>query len=200
MGYLLYIDSTVRPAGVSRTARLGEEFLRGYREAHPDAEVRVRCLPEMGLKPHTWESLQQRDALLAAGQESDARFELAREFAEADTLVMAAPFWDLSFPAYLKLYFENVSCCGITFGFDGNRMFGRCRCRKVLFLTTRGGVFSGVDSDMEQAMPQLRAYSKMFGLGEVDIVFAEGIDLDTCDGDALLQAAAARAYEAGLKF
>ena len=33
-------------------------------------------------------------------------FDLAGQFAGADTIVIAAPFWDLSFPAALKQYMQ----------------------------------------------------------------------------------------------
>ena len=37
---------------------------------------------------------------------------------EADTVVIAAPFWDLSFPAILKKYIEAVTVAGITFRYS----------------------------------------------------------------------------------
>ena len=46
--------------------------------------------------------LRRRDALIAAGSLDDPMFAMARQFAAADTVVIAAPFWDLSFPAMLK--------------------------------------------------------------------------------------------------
>jgi len=38
------------------------------------------------------------DALIAAGSFDDPMFALARQFAAADEVVIAAPLWDLSFP------------------------------------------------------------------------------------------------------
>ena len=40
-------------------------------------------------------------------------FDLAKQFAEADEVIIAAPFWDLSFPAALKQYFEQINVLGI---------------------------------------------------------------------------------------
>ena len=39
----------------------------------------------------------------------------------ADTIVIAAPFWDFSFPAALKIYIENIYVTGIVsrYGSDG---------------------------------------------------------------------------------
>ena len=162
--------------------------------------MRIARLAGMDIGEFRRDGLAERDALLAAGKTGDSRFELAREFAAADKIIISAPFWDLSFPAALKIYFENVSVCGITFGFNGNRMFGCCRCRRLAYITTRGGDFSGGDSDMEMAVPQLKAFSKMFGLGDIVVIAAEGIDIAGADSAGILAAAAERARSEAVKF
>lgn len=45
-------------------------------------------------------------------------FKYAHEFANADLIVIAAPFWDLSIPALLKVYIENIAVDGITFEYS----------------------------------------------------------------------------------
>ena len=200
MEKLLFVDATVRPRGLSRTAALADRFLNAYRAAHQGNTVVERKLVDLPLSPHTAQGLVERDRLLAAGATDDCRFELAREFASADRLVIAAPFWDLSFPAILKIYIENISVCGLTFGFDGNRMFGLCRSKRLLYITTRGGDFSGADRDMEMALPQLNAYSKMFGLGPVSCISADGIDIFGADSAAILEKAALEAERLAADF
>ena len=59
--------------------------------------------------------LRKRDELIAARSFDDDMFALARQFAEADRVVIAAPYWDLSFPAVLKQYIEAINVSGITF-------------------------------------------------------------------------------------
>ena len=57
--------------------------------------------------------------------------EAARDIAAADRILIAAPFWDMSFPAVLKAFFEQVSLFGITFEDNGNKCVGLCKCKKV---------------------------------------------------------------------
>ena len=45
--------------------------------------------------------------------EIEREISYAKQFAGADTIVIAAPFWDLSFPAILKTYIENIYVTGI---------------------------------------------------------------------------------------
>ena len=100
--------------------------------------------------------------------------ELARKVAACDRLVVAAPFWDMSFPAILKSFFENISLFDITFTDDGTTCRGLCKCEKVLFITTRGMDIKTGSS--EQGSPYLAALSFLWGLGELITVAATNMD------------------------
>ena len=93
----------------------------------------------------------------------------------ADRLVIAAPFWDMSFPAVLKAFFENMSLYNVTFTDDGRTCTGLCKCRKVLYITTRGMDIPTGDS-RDQGSSYLKALSSLWGLGEVITVAAWNLD------------------------
>ena len=80
----------------------------------------------------------QREKLIADGRFDHPRFRYAHQFQQAQKIIIAAPFWDLSFPALLKVYIENLCVEGITFGCDETGTFGTCQADRMLFLTTRG--------------------------------------------------------------
>lgn len=69
-------------------------------------------------------------------------FKYAKQFAAADTIVIAAPFWDLSFPADLKTYIENIYVTGIVsrYGIDGKPV-GMCKAEQLYYVTTAGGPY-----------------------------------------------------------
>ena len=103
---------------------------------------------------------------------------LARRLAAADRIVIAAPFWDMSFPAILKVFIENMSLYNITFKDSGTHFEGLCRSEKVLYITTRGmDVHTG--DPLEAATPYLKALSALWGWGEVITVAAENLDYST---------------------
>lgn len=77
------------------------------------------------LEPQYPEVLARRDALAATGKLDDPLFADAWQFARADRIVLAAPFWELSFPAILKIYLERVSMRDITFGYEESGLVGR---------------------------------------------------------------------------
>ena len=191
MENLLFINACVRGER-SRTLKLARRFLEGYQKAHPDTVITQRDLCAQRLQPQYPEVLAERDELWAAGKLDQPMFEPARQFAAADKIVVAAPFWDLSFPAVLKIYLERISVTDVTFGYDDQgAMVGLCRASKLLYVVTRGGNYAG--TDLEMGTPMLRALCTMYGIPELITLAAEGLDDVRQDKQALLDAALLRA-------
>ena len=92
---ILYINACVREH--SRTRRLADSLLAGL-----GGEVEELRLADISFPLVDEAFLKNRDRLIAAGAFEDPLFDLARQFAGADQIVIAAPYWDLSFPAALK--------------------------------------------------------------------------------------------------
>lgn len=188
MKELLFVDCCIR-GGQSRTAALARAFFGAIdEEAY---HVTRLDLTAQDLKPLVGEFLDSRQVLLAQGRLDHPRFRYAHQFARADLVVVAAPFWDLTYPALLKLYIENVSVDGITFGCNTQGIYGKCRGEKLVFLTTRGGCYEG--SPLEQGSRSMEALSQFFGFGSYACVAADGLDADGADPHAILDDACARA-------
>lgn len=169
---VLLIDCCIRRES-SRTRRLAQAFVN----ALDPARFHVTVLdPEAeGLRPLTGAFFQAREELLARRELDHPRFRYARQLAQADLVVFAAPFWDLSFPAMLKIYIENVCVEGITFTCDEEGLRGSCKASHMVFLTTRGAVYGA--SPLEQGSRYLEAMSQFFGIPAYSCVAAEGLDL-----------------------
>ena len=111
---LLYIDCCITVHGsASRTAALAETFLSAWRAAHPEADIETLDLKTLTLNPLLGNALRLRETLQGEGRTEGASFALARQFAAADRIVIAAPYWELSFPAQLRLYIEHIAAQGI---------------------------------------------------------------------------------------
>ena len=201
MARLLFVDACVRGER-SSTLKLARRFLEAYRRANPEDEIVERDLMEERLEPQYPEVLAERDALWEAGRLEEPMFAPARQFAAADKIVLAAPFWDLSYPAILKIYLERISVTNITFGYDeSGRSVGLCRAEKLLFITTRGGDFSRPETSwMESGAGHIRALCAMYGIPSFQLLCAEGLD-DVRNGkDALMARALDRAAVLGAEF
>ena len=163
----LFVNACMR-GGKSRTLQLCQEYLDGMPGVH---EV---SLERLKLAPLDERSQAYRSQLVAAGVFDDDVFDLAHEFAEADDVVIGAPFWDRSFPAALKTYIEHVSVCDITFHFTKQAEYvGLCRAKTLTYITTSGGYLKGQNFGYEYVC----AIAEMFGIDEVRMVAAEGLDV-----------------------
>ena len=131
--------------------------------------------------------LQKRDALLAQRKYDDPMFDLARQFAAAEEIVVAAPYWDLSFPAALKQYFEQINCMGITFEYTPEGYPSpMCRAKKLHYVTTAGGAFV----PEEFGFGYVKALSQGFyGIDDVDLTMAVGFDIVGADEEKILKEA-----------
>ncbi len=193
MKQALVIDCCIRKE-LSRTSKLLSAFLSALPEEY---EVKRLFLPEENLKYFSGDYFEERERLLEKGELSHPRFRYAHEFAEADLIVVAAPFWDLSFPALLKVYIEQVSVDGITFHSSQAGLQGLCRAENLVFLTTRGGCYSpgsGAE-DMEMGSRYLAALQIFFGVDRYHLVAADGLDIEGADIEGILNEASKKAAE-----
>ena len=174
---VLYINACVREE--SRTDRLARALLKKL--GGPAEEV---YLPGLGLKGVDRALLNKRDAALANGDHSDPAFDLAKQFAAADTIVVSAPYWDLSFPAVLKTYLENIYVQGVVtrFNRDGSQI-GLCKAEKLYYVSTAGGQFT-----KEFGYEYVSALVKnCFGVKETELIYAEMLDIWGYDAEQILR-------------
>lgn len=120
---------------------------------------------------------------------------LAKKIAAADRIVIAAPFWDMSFPAALKVFFENMSLFGVTFDTDDKECYGLCKAEKVLYITSRGMDICTGDP-LEQATPYIKALSHLWGWGELTVIAAQNMDYSSPEE---IEARIDRAIEEGME-
>ncbi len=178
---ILVADCCIR-GRQSRTARLMDSAVEAVRAIDGNS-VDYVDLKNMELKPFNASMLEQRDALLARGEMNNPMFEQAARFADADMIIIAAPYWDMSFPSQLKIYIEHITVSGITFGADNNGLKGLCRASSMLYLTTRGGYIA--EGAKDEGAEYLRALCEMYGIGRFEYIGADGMDIPDGNGASL---------------
>ena len=177
---LLFINACVREG--SRTKRLADKLLSQLNM--PYEEVR---LEDIDFPVANEEFLSRRDRLIGKGAFTDPAFDLAKQFAKADEIVIAAPLWDLSFPASLKQYFEQINVIGITFRYTPQGVpEGLCKAERLTYITTAGGNYF----PEEYGFGYIDALARNFyGIHEVRLIKAKGLDIVGADEEAILRAA-----------
>ena len=173
----LFINACVRDE--SRTRRLAEAAMAEDREAYQEV-----CLHEIAFPKVDEAFLNWRNGCISRSDYSSPVFDLAKHFAKAEEIVIAAPFWDLSFPSMLKQYLEQICVVGLTFFYDDQNMpQGLCRANKLTYVTTAGGpIFS-----RDFGYGYVRALATtFFGINETRMIKAENLDIRGADVEKIL--------------
>ena len=175
---ILLLNACVRED--SRTLRLANRVL-----THLKGDL-TEIVPEReGLLPLTGETLARREAALNRGDTDAPLLRCARAFAAADEIVVAAPYWDLSFPAAVKTFFEHATVTGVTFsyGADG-RPIGHCRAKRLFYVMTAGGPILPPN----HGFAYVRDLARMFyGIPETVLFSAEMLDIPGQDVERRLR-------------
>ncbi len=177
---ILYVNACVRKE--SRTRKLAEALLAKLGE--PFEEI---CLEDICFPVVDEEYLTERDRLIAKGDFHDPLFDLARQFSEAETIVIAAPYWDLSFPAALKQYLELVNVVSITFEYSEQGIpIGLCKAKRLFYVTTAGGHYVPEEFGFGYVKALSQGY---YGIQDVRKIEAAGLDIVGADVDAIMKSA-----------
>ena len=177
---ILFIDACVRAE--SRTRKLTGHILKGL-----EGEVQTVRLAEASFPAVDEAFLSFRSQCAEAGDYSDPVFAPARQFARADTIVIAAPYWDLSFPSVLKQYLEQICVQGLTFRYTEEGVpESLCRAKDLWYVTTAGGP---ILSDAFGFGYVEALANSFFGIHQTHLIKAEGLDVFGADVEAIIRAA-----------
>lgn len=167
MKKLLYIDACIRDE-MSRTKQIATPIVEALKQKY---EVQTLVINDLDLSIVKKELITKRNN----GVIDPQVMSWAESVRDADRIVIAAPFWDMSFPAALKNFLELCSIFDVTFKSDEKTCYGNCKAEKMLYITTRGMDISTGDV-LEQGTPYLKAISWLWGIGPMQVVSAQNMD------------------------
>ena len=180
MEQILFINACPREG--SRTLELARHLLTKL-----DGTVEELALFEENLLPLNGKTLALRDKMTANQNFDHPIFKYARQFAKADTIVLAAPFWDLSFPSALKIWLEYVMAKEITFRYTEEGFpCGLCKAKKLFYVSTAGGPVLPSHMGFSYVDALAKSY---FGIPETVLFSAENLDVVGADTAAILSKA-----------
>ena len=166
---LLFINACVRKE--SRTKKLADKLL-----ADLNMPIEEVCIENEPFPIVNEEFLLERDRLIAQQDFDNPLFKLANQFAKAEKIVIAAPYWDLSFPAMLKQYLEQINVVGITFKYSEEGIpIGLCKAKELYYVTTAGGNYVPEEYGYGYVKSLAQNY---YGIQDVSIVKVTGLDIN----------------------
>lgn len=177
MEQILFINACPREG--SRTLELARHLLTKL-----DGTVEELALFEENLLPLNGKTLALRDKMTANQNFDHPIFKYARQFAKADTIVLAAPFWDLSFPSALKIWLEYVMAKELTFRYTEEGFpCGLCKAKKLFYISTAGGPVLPSHMGFSYVDALAKSY---FGIPETVLFSVENLDVVGADTAAIL--------------
>ena len=180
MDNILFINSCVRPN--SRTKILADTVLKELGGKITEVNLEIE-----NIQPLNSQSLKLRDELLAAQNYDHPMLSYARAFKEADTIVVAAPYWDLLFPASVRAYFEHVTVSGVTFYYSPEGIpQSLCKAKKLIYVATAGGPVFGENLGYSYVKAVAKGF---FGIEDTRYVDAQGLDIWGADVEAIMEEA-----------
>ena len=177
MEQILFINACPRDG--SRTLELARHLL-----SKMEGSVEELTIFEENLLPLNGKTLALRDKMTANQNFDHPIFKYAKQFATADTIVLAAPFWDLSFPSALKIWLEYVMAKEITFRYTEEGFpCGLCKAKKLFYVSTAGGPVLPSHMGFSYVDALAKSY---FGIPETVLFSAENLDVVGADTAAIL--------------
>lgn len=188
MKKLLFINACVNRE-TSRSLKLAQGVIEAMQVEEP-FEVNEVVLEEEKIAPLTSKTLNARQKLAEEGKFDDEAFARARQFRDADRIVIAAPFWASSYPALLKAYIEDIDVVGILYRYGERGPVGLCSADKLVYVTTRGGM---LPDEADCGYQNIAVLARLYGIEKTECVSAAGLDVIGANVDALLSEALEKA-------
>lgn len=191
MKKLLFIDACVN-RGISRTEQLAQTLLKEMNQ-NGEYEIETLNLEDEDLKLFTGKESALRESLTRAGNFEGPLFTYAKQFAAADRIVFAAPYWDFSFPARMKCYLEQICVTGLTFTFSSKGIpGGLCHADSLHYVTTSGGSIGELNLGYEYLEKLCKVY---YGINETVCYTAEGLDIEGNSVEEIMKEAEEKAVQ-----
>ena len=191
MKKLLFIDACVT-RGISRTEQLAQALLKEMNQ-NGEYEIETLNLEDEDLKLFTGKESALRESLTRAGNFEGPLFTYAKQFAAADRIVVAAPYWDFSFPARMKCYLEQICVTGLTFTFSSKGIpGGLCHADSLHYVTTSGGSIGELNLGYEYLEKLCKVY---YGINETVCYTAEGLDIEGNSVEEIMKEAEEKAVQ-----
>lgn len=175
---LLHIDSS--PLGASSVSRELSRLTVAEWAARHSATVEYLDLTADPI-PHLDLAAQDGDGQADAARqqrESQRSDTLVTQFLAADLVVIGVPMINFGIPSQLKAWIDRIAQAGRTFRYTDSGAEGLAHGKKVILVSTRGGVYSTpAQAAMEHQESYLEAVFSFLGVSDVRIVRAEGLKM-----------------------
>lgn len=173
MTNILRVDSSINGADAC-SPKLTAYAVDRLRDKLGTITLTHRDVGEQPLPAYTQEVMN--DTRAAESKEHDRPL---KELIAADYVVIGAPMYNFSVPSSLKAWMDYCAVPNISFKYTDSGPVGLLKHKKVIVCTTRGSEWK--DTEHDYVAPLLKFYLAFLGLEDVEIVYAEGLNMGKKD-------------------
>ncbi|WP_338880251.1 FMN-dependent NADH-azoreductase [Clostridium perfringens] len=174
MSKVLYVKANIKNEGESRTFKVSDSFVEEYKKNNPEDEIITLDLYKENIDFLRVDDLGKLFGPKDEESKNNSILKYAYQFADADKYIIAAPMWNLSFPAILKAYIDYVSVSGITFKYTAEGPVGLLNNKKAVHIVSRGGGYD--NSPYEMGDRYLRTILGFFGIKDIETIAIDNLD------------------------
>ena len=198
---LLHIDSSITDAN-SASRQLSAALVAALKAATPGLEVVRRDLdanPIPHLDSMRLPTVRPANAPEGAvGIADEGGSDVLDQFLSADILVIGAPMYNFGIPRYnfgipsqLKAWIDRIAIAGKTFSYTADGPIGLAGGKRVIVASSRGGLYApGMPFEANDFQEKyLRAIFAFLGIGDIEIIRAEGLALSPAHRESALNTA-----------
>ncbi|SFK14368.1 FMN-dependent NADH-azoreductase [Methylocapsa palsarum] len=179
---LLHVDSSILgPYSVSR--KLTSDIVARLRELTPGLDVSYRDLAAEPLSHLSADHVAARQTGAPSAspriqEELALGVDVLEQFLGADIVVLGAPMYNFGISSQLKAWIDRLAVAEKTFRYTENGPEGLAGGKRVIVVSTRGGVFSegAPAAALDHQETYLRSVFGFLGIPDVEIVRAEGLN------------------------
>ncbi|EHR9038523.1 NAD(P)H-dependent oxidoreductase [Clostridium perfringens] len=175
MSKVLYVKANIKNEGESRTFKVSDSFVEEYKKNNPEDEIITLDLYKENIDFLRVDDLGKLFGPKDEESKNNSILKYAYQFADADKYIIAAPMWNLSFPAILKAYIDYVSVSGITFKYTAEGPVGLLNNKKAVHIVSRGGGYD--NSPYEMGDIYLRTILGFFGIKDIETIAIDNLDV-----------------------
>ncbi|WP_283701256.1 FMN-dependent NADH-azoreductase [Clostridium perfringens] len=175
MSKVLYIKANIKNEGESRTFKVSDSFVEEYKKNNPEDQIITLDLYKENIDFLRADDLGKLFGPKDEESKNNSILKYAYQFADADKYIIAAPMWNLSFPAILKAYIDYVSVSGITFKYTAEGPVGLLNNKKAVHIVSRGGGYN--NSPYEMGDRYLRTILGFFGIKDIETIDIDNLDV-----------------------
>ena len=175
MSKVLYIKANIKNEGESRTFKVSDSFVEEYKKNNPEDQIITLDLYKENIDFLRADDLGKLFGPKDEESKNNSILKYAYQFADADKYIIAAPMWNLSFPAILKAYIDYVSVSGITFKYTAEGPVGLLNNKKAVHIVSRGGAYD--NSPYEMGDRYLRTILGFFGIKDIETIAIDNLDV-----------------------